>query len=130
MMAGNSQRRGAVRKGASRKGPTVGSGGQSRKGLQGKGPTPKAEDREKHISAKRKRGAERREAALVKGGRTPTGGGRPGGRTPGRPVRRSGKASSEIVAGRNSVVEALRADIPVTAMYVASRIDSTNRCRK
>jgi 23S rRNA (guanosine2251-2'-O)-methyltransferase len=45
-------------------------------------------------------------------------------------VRRSGKASSEIVAGRNSVVEALRADIPVTAMYVASRIDSDDRVKE
>jgi 23S rRNA (guanosine2251-2'-O)-methyltransferase len=129
-MAGNSQRKGATRKGASRKGPLVGTGGQKRKGLQGKGPTPKAEDRDKHVAAKRKRGAERREAALAKGGRTPTSGGRPGGRAPGRPVRRSGKASSEIVAGRNSVVEALRAEIPVTAMYVASRIDSDDRVKE
>ncbi|MGB4809604.1 MAG: 23S rRNA (guanosine(2251)-2'-O)-methyltransferase RlmB, partial [Candidatus Phosphoribacter baldrii] len=45
-MAGNSQRRGAVRK--SGKGPTVGSGGQRRRGLEGKGPTPKAADRENH----------------------------------------------------------------------------------
>ncbi|WP_426565299.1 23S rRNA (guanosine(2251)-2'-O)-methyltransferase RlmB [Angustibacter sp. McL0619] len=129
-MAGNSQRKGATRKGASRKGPLVGTGGQQRKGLQGKGPTPKAEDRDKHIAAKRKRGAERREAALAKGGRTSAGPSSRGGRAPGRPVRRTGKASSEIVAGRNSVVEALRADIPVTAMYVASRIDSDDRVKE
>ena len=29
-----------------------------------------------------------------------------------------------MVAGRNSVLEALRADVPVTTMYVAGRIDS------
>ena len=45
-MPGNSQRKGAIRKGASRKGPLVGSGGQKSRALQGKGPTPKAEDRD------------------------------------------------------------------------------------
>ena len=40
------------------------------------------------------------------------------------------KASSEIVAGRNAVVEALRADIPVTTMYVAGRIDADDRVRE
>ena len=32
--------------------------------------------------------------------------------------------------GRNAVVEALRAGIPVTTMYVASRIDSDDRVRE
>ncbi len=131
-MPGNSQRRGAVRKGASRKGPVVGSGGQQRKGLQGKGPPPKAEDREKHAAAKRRRAAERRDAALSKGGRSSapsrSGGGRPGGRPPSR--GRTGKPSSEVVAGRNSVVEALRAEVPVTTMYVASRIDVDDRVKE
>jgi 23S rRNA (guanosine2251-2'-O)-methyltransferase len=45
-MAGNSSRRGAVRKG--KKGATVGSGGVRRRGLEGKGPTPKAEERPNH----------------------------------------------------------------------------------
>ena len=36
-MAGNSQRRGAIRKTGSKKGPTVGSGGQRRRGLEGRG---------------------------------------------------------------------------------------------
>ncbi|GAB3686825.1 23S rRNA (guanosine(2251)-2'-O)-methyltransferase RlmB [Angustibacter aerolatus] len=127
-MPGNSERRGATRKGASRKGPTVGSGGQQRKGLQGKGPTPKAADRDKHIAAKKRRAGERRDAALSKGGRAPA-------RTGGsgyRPPQRTGKpkATSEIVAGRNSVVEALRAEVPVTTMYVASRIDHDDRVRE
>ncbi|MEO7131285.1 MAG: 23S rRNA (guanosine(2251)-2'-O)-methyltransferase RlmB, partial [Dermatophilaceae bacterium] len=38
-MAGNSQRRGATRKNT--KGATVGSGGQRKRGLEGRGPTPK-----------------------------------------------------------------------------------------
>jgi 23S rRNA (guanosine2251-2'-O)-methyltransferase len=35
-----------------------------------------------------------------------------------------------MVAGRNSVVEALRADVPVTTMYVAGRIDADDRVRE
>jgi 23S rRNA (guanosine2251-2'-O)-methyltransferase len=125
-MPGNSQRKGAVRQGATRKGPLVGTGGQKSKGLQGRGPTPKAEDRDKHVAAKRRRGEERRDAALSKGGRTPS---RPGARPQHRAPRR-GKATSEMVAGRNSVVEALRAEVPVTTMYVASRIDSDDRVKE
>ncbi|MFZ2516327.1 MAG: 23S rRNA (guanosine(2251)-2'-O)-methyltransferase RlmB, partial [Candidatus Lutibacillus vidarii] len=47
-MAGNTRRPGATRKVTTKKGPTVGSGGQRRKGLEGRGPTPKAEDRPNH----------------------------------------------------------------------------------
>ena len=43
LMAGNSERRGAKRNPGSKKGQTVGSGGQRRKQLKGKGPTPKAD---------------------------------------------------------------------------------------
>jgi 23S rRNA (guanosine2251-2'-O)-methyltransferase len=35
-----------------------------------------------------------------------------------------------MVAGRNSVLEALRADIPVATMYVAGRIDADDRVRE
>ncbi|MFQ6171506.1 23S rRNA (guanosine(2251)-2'-O)-methyltransferase RlmB [Oryzobacter sp. R7] len=114
-MAGNSQRRGAVRKG-NKKGPTVGSGGQRRRGLEGKGPTPKAADRPNHKAHKIAKAAERA-----------TGGAR--GHS-GRTSTRRNKASSEIVAGRNAVVEALRAEVPVTTLYVAGRIDSDDRVRE
>lgn len=121
-MPGNSQRKGAIRKGASRKGPVVGSGGQKTRALQGRGPTPKAEDREK--AAKRRRVSERRDDALSK---------RPSARSgapASRPRPKSAKAASEMVAGRNSVVEALRAGIPATTMYVAGRIDVDDRVRE
>ncbi|MXI82055.1 23S rRNA (guanosine(2251)-2'-O)-methyltransferase RlmB, partial [Mycobacterium tuberculosis] len=39
-MPGNSRRRGAVRKSGTKKGAGVGSGGQRRRGLEGRGPTP------------------------------------------------------------------------------------------
>jgi 23S rRNA (guanosine2251-2'-O)-methyltransferase len=113
-MPGNSQRRGAIRK--SGKGATVGSGGQRRRGLEGRGPTPKAVDREYHPAHKRAKAASK-------------GVGRPGERGSARPQRKA-KGTSEIVYGRNSVVEALRADIPVSTMYIATRIDSDDRVKE
>ncbi len=113
-MRGNSSRRGAVRKGT-KKGMQVGSGGHRRKGLQGKGPTPKAEDREYHPAAKRARRAEKAAAGQ-------------------RPMRgsksRSGKDSTELVLGRNAVLEALRTGVPATHLYVASTIESDDRVKE
>jgi 23S rRNA (guanosine2251-2'-O)-methyltransferase len=37
-----------------KKGPTKGTGGLGRKSLEGRGPTPKAEDRSWHVAGKRK----------------------------------------------------------------------------
>jgi 23S rRNA (guanosine2251-2'-O)-methyltransferase len=118
-MPGNSQRRGAIRK--SGKGATVGSGGQRRRGLEGRGPTPKAADREYHPAHKRAK------AVAKRGGSGAAGAG--GGRGQARPQRKA-KGSSEMVYGRNSVVEALRADVPVATMYIASRIDTDDRVRE
>ncbi|MDN5769189.1 MAG: 23S rRNA (guanosine(2251)-2'-O)-methyltransferase RlmB [Humibacillus sp.] len=122
-MAGNSQRRGAVRKGG--KGATVGSGGQRKRGLEGRGPTPKAADREYHAAHKQARSQDRA-AAKRPGGPSSAGG---ASRGPAR-TGRKGKASSEMVAGRNSVLEALRANIPVSTMYIANRIDTDDRVRE
>ena len=93
-MAGNVGRRGATRKPGSKKGPLVGSGGQRRKGLEGRGPTPKAADRPNHKTYK----------AAHEGGAAGSGAARRA------PPRRSTKTSREIVAGRNSVLEALRTE--------------------
>ncbi len=54
-MAGNSQRKGSIRK--SSKSPTAGSGGRVRRGLEGKGPTPKAKDRPYHKAYKSGQGS-------------------------------------------------------------------------
>ncbi|MBN6035048.1 23S rRNA (guanosine(2251)-2'-O)-methyltransferase RlmB [Amycolatopsis sp. 195334CR] len=103
-MAGNSQRRGAIRKEGTKKGAVKGSGGQRRKGLEGKGPTPKAEMRPGHPK-------QRRAAAAARAAKT-----------------RAEKADApELIAGRNPVVEALRADVPATALYVALNIDADDR---
>jgi 23S rRNA (guanosine2251-2'-O)-methyltransferase len=105
--------------GSNRKGAQKGSGGQRRQGLEGRGPTPKAVDRVKHPAAKRA-------ASTAK--RTPgTSGGR--GTRPKVPYK-ANRQISELIAGRNSVVEALRAEIPATTLYVAAQIDIDERVRE
>ena len=113
-MAGNSRRRGAVRKGG--KGPTAGSGGQRRKGLAAKGPTPKAVDREHHPAHRRATATRSARPKEYAGG-------------PRRPTPRS-KGAAEVVAGRNAVVEALRCARPGTTMYVAARVEVDDRVRE
>ena len=113
-MPGNSKRQGAIRK---RQGgnPTAGSGGRRRRALEGKGPTPKAKDRQGH-KAHRAAKAEKS-----------SGGARPGG---GRGSSGRKAATAEWVAGRNSVVEALQAGIPVTTLYVAENAERDDRLRE
>jgi 23S rRNA (guanosine2251-2'-O)-methyltransferase len=109
-MAGNTGRRGAVRRSGAKKGATIGSGGQRRKQLKGKGPTPKAVNRTGHPAAQRAAAAKRTTAA-----RTPN---------------RRNTDGPETIAGRNAVVEALRASVPVKALYIAERIDTDDRVRE
>jgi 23S rRNA (guanosine2251-2'-O)-methyltransferase len=103
-MAGNSKRRGAIRKPGSKKGPTVGSGGVRRRGLEGKGATPPAKERPHHPAAKRAA-----KAAKQQRGR----------------ARKTD--DTEIVLGRNPVVECLRAGVPATALYVALGAEADER---
>ena len=115
---GNKPRPGAVRR--TRKGPQVGSGGQGRQALEGKKPTPKAEDRPYHPAAKRKAARDRYEATV--GGRRAAAAQAP------RAAKRSD--DSEVVTGRNSVLEALRARIPATTLYVAARVEMDDRVKE
>lgn len=108
-MAGNSSRRGAVRKG--KKGATVGSGGVRRRGLEGKGPTPKAEERPNH---KKYSGGSGSGAAGRRGG----------------PKAKVKAPGSDQVAGRNAVLEALREEIPATQLTLMVRIDADERVRE
>ena len=120
--SGNKPRAGAVRK--TRKGPQVGSGGQGRQALEGKKPTPKAEDRPYHPAGKRKVAQDR--LAEKRGGRkAPDAAPRP--QRQSRPKQNDG---IEVVTGRNSVLEALRAKIPATALYVATRIEYDDRVKE
>ena len=109
-MAGNDGRRGAVRKPGSKKGAKVGTGGHSRRRLEGKGPTPKAEDRTYHPAHKRKLAREKREAQEAA-------------------IARARAKSSirvpeghELIAGRNPVAEAVRAKVPIERVFVAGNV--------
>ncbi|WP_129339053.1 23S rRNA (guanosine(2251)-2'-O)-methyltransferase RlmB [Cellulomonas endophytica] len=127
-MAGNSQRRGATRKAGSKKGATVGSGGQRRRALEGRGPTPKAEDRTYHPAHKKKAAAEKATTPARTAGTRPA-----GARTPSRTSAPKGPrsgATTEVIAGRNSVLEALRAGIPVSALYLSARLEADERTRE
>jgi 23S rRNA (guanosine2251-2'-O)-methyltransferase len=101
-MAGNSRRQGAIRKTGSKKGPTVGSGGQRRRALEGRGPTPPAHLRPNHPAARRTGQSPQR-----------------------RPVKRTDE--TETVLGRNPVLECLRAGVPATALYVALGTEADER---
>lgn len=103
-MAGNSQRRGAVRKAGTKKGPTIGSGGVRRRGLEGRGATPRADQRPHHPAAKK----------AAKAARQAQG-------------RHKKTDDTELVLGRNPVVECLRAKVPATALYVALGTEADER---
>lgn len=112
--------------------PRPGTGGYRRDKLEGKGPTPPAYLRPGHP-------AQRAAAKAAKAGGT----GRPGqaqrgtgrgGESRGRsessgenPAPRGSGEGPEMVAGRNSVVESLRAEIPAVALYVAGRAQEDDR---
>ncbi|MDK8504581.1 23S rRNA (guanosine(2251)-2'-O)-methyltransferase RlmB [Corynebacterium accolens] len=95
-MARTHGRGGAGIRKTNKKGATKGSGGQRRKGLEGKGPTPKAEDRVYHAKHKAKLERERRNSG------------------------RHQKETAEMVVGRNPVIECLHAKVPATTLYIAS----------
>ena len=124
-MPGNSQRKGAVRrtgKGTGSKGNTAGSGGRIRRGLEGKGPTPKAEDRPYHAAHRAKRAATKGTSGRPAQGT---------GRGPREAAQRTGRPGSgpEWVAGRNAVLEAMTAGIPTKTAYVAEGADRDDRLR-
>jgi 23S rRNA (guanosine2251-2'-O)-methyltransferase len=109
-MPGNSQRRGAVRRKG--RGNTAGSGGRVRRGLEGKGPTPKAEDRPYHAAYRAKKAAADRKSSRSSAPKS----GRPG-------------SGPEWVVGRNAVLEAMEAGIPIRAAYVAEGAERDDRLR-
>ena len=193
-MAGKPGRPGAAK---SKKGGKVGSGGNNKQRLEGRGPTPKAEDRKNHKAFKAKQAAERKAAALgikivgkgagnsstarkfaseldpkiatartgkaaprAAAGRAGSAAGSragaargtagtrdgarrgeflaPSARTAGsagaakRAGQRVAKAenASEVLSGRNSVLEALRSKVPATALFIATRIEMDERVKE
>jgi 23S rRNA (guanosine2251-2'-O)-methyltransferase len=113
--------------------PRPGTGGFRKDRLEGKGPTPPAYMRPGHPA---QRAAAKAARAAGRPGQPPQGNerGERGGDARGRPdgarenpgVRGSGEGP-EMVAGRNSVVESLRAGIPAVALYVAGRAHEDER---
>ncbi len=97
--------------GQHKRGPKVGSGGVRRRRLEGRGPTPRAEDREYHVAHARKKA---READAAKQAQR-------------EQARRGGKLPAslqiaegfEVIAGRNPAVEAMRAGLPATRVFMA-----------
>ena len=106
LMAGNSQRRGRST-GAGKKTATAGTGGKNRRSLAGRGATPPAEMRKGH-PAQRKAQADARR------------------RTERDRSRQRAEEAPELLLGRNPVVEALRAEIPATALYVVTDAGRTD----
>jgi len=110
-VAGNSQRKGAIKK-SGKGNPTAGSGGRVKRGLEGRGPTPPAKDREYHKAHKSAKRAEKKAAS-----------------TQSRPKRRT-SSDAEWIIGRNPVVEALREGVPINALYVAEGAERDGRLRE
>ena len=125
MSSAGSSRSGRSGSGRTKSGkPRSGTGGHGRRKLEGKGPTPPAVMRPGHPAQRRaaaaaaaasgsrgSRAAAPREAARGASARAPRG---------------SGDAA-EFVAGRNPVVESLRARVPAAALYVGARVQHDER---
>lgn len=107
--------------------PRPGTGGYGKKRLEGKGPTPPAHMRPGHPAQRR---------AAAQAARTASGG-RAGGTARGRRGRSAEEAAPErargagdapeVVAGRNPVLESLRARVPASALYAGPRLDTDQR---
>ncbi|HEX3960674.1 MAG TPA: 23S rRNA (guanosine(2251)-2'-O)-methyltransferase RlmB [Trebonia sp.] len=123
--------------------PRPGTGGYRKSRLEGKGPTPPAEMRTGHPAQRAAvRAAKAAAAGKAAAGKAPAAG-QPASRTPAaggprarveqgsqdrRPERRERRDDApEMVAGRNSVVESLRAQVPAMALYVAGRAQEDER---
>lgn len=107
--------------GSHRKGAAVGSGGNSKRRLEGKGPTPPAEVRKGHPKARKAAAAAKRAAAP-----RPATGVRGTAPAKARGAKPNPDAP-ETIFGRNVVVEALRTKVPATALYVALGNDNDER---
>jgi len=121
--------------------PRPGSGGYGKRRLEGKGPTPPAELRPGHPA--QRRAAQARKAAQGGAGAAKASGGAAArgrgtstaqaGATAGAArhgeirARGAGSGAAELVAGRNPVLEALRAHVPATALHVGPRLDEEER---
>jgi 23S rRNA (guanosine2251-2'-O)-methyltransferase len=110
--------------------PRPGTGGNRRDRLEGKGPTPPAYMRPGHPAQKAAAKAARNTGRAGDARRGAERGGEGRGRAESahdNPATRGSGEGPEMVAGRNSVVESLRAGIPAMALYVAGRAHEDER---
>jgi len=103
--------------------PRPGTGGYGKRRLEGKGPTPPAHLRPGH-PAQRKAAAAGPPPGSRSGG-APAGPGREEAKRAG-PKSRTGRAA-EVIAGRNAVLESLRAGVPAAALHIGPRLDADER---
>jgi 23S rRNA (guanosine2251-2'-O)-methyltransferase len=111
--------------------PRPGTGGYGKRKLAGKGPTPPAEMRTGHpaqrrAAAKAKKTAQQTAAQQTAAQQTAAQRAASPGRSRGS-ERGAGSSAAELVAGRNPVLEALRARVPATALHVGPRLDDDER---
>ena len=155
MSGGSSGRSGSGRVGRggrSKSGkPRPGTGGHGKRRLEGKGPTPPAYQRPGHPAQRRAAAAARDADGTGQEGRAGPPAGRPPRRSPRNQAGRAAQGSRarasatgepaatrargagdapEVVAGRNAVLEALRAAVPATALYAGPRLDADDRVRE
>ena len=103
--------------------PRPGTGGYGKRKLAGKGPTPPAHLRPGHPAQRRASAAAGPAASgnETRGDLAPRPVSRPAGN-----LRGAGSAV-EVIAGRNAVLESLRATVPVIALHVGPRLDADQR---
>jgi 23S rRNA (guanosine2251-2'-O)-methyltransferase len=120
--------------------PRPGTGGYGKRKLEGKGPTPPAEKRPGHPAQRKAAAAVARRAnrsdpqgetrranrSDLQGERGQASAIRPGRPSSGGAFRGAGHAT-EVVAGRNAVLESLRAAVPAIALHVGPRLDADER---
>ncbi|WP_189236917.1 23S rRNA (guanosine(2251)-2'-O)-methyltransferase RlmB [Planomonospora parontospora] len=104
---------------AKKKSPTKGTGGNVRRGLEGRGATPPAHMRHWYKDKARAERLEREEKT-----------GRSSSQRPAPARTRRSEDAPEYIGGRNPVLEALRAGVPASALYIAQRIDNDDRVKE
>ncbi|WP_449060815.1 23S rRNA (guanosine(2251)-2'-O)-methyltransferase RlmB [Planomonospora algeriensis] len=104
---------------AKKKSPTKGTGGNVRRGLEGRGATPPAHMRHWYKDKARTERIEREEKT-----------GRSSSQRPAPARTRRSEDAPEYIGGRNPVLEALRAGVPASALYIAQRIDNDDRVKE
>jgi 23S rRNA (guanosine2251-2'-O)-methyltransferase len=118
--------------------PRPGTGGYGRRKLEGKGPTPPAEMRPGHPAQRKAAAARGTTRSGTTAPRDAGGQERPAraGPASNARVRGAGRiathnrgtgSAAEVVAGRNAVLESLRAAVPAVALHVGPRLDADER---